>query len=211
MKIKEIILEEKSSETVEIISEYANKNGNYCIHFTDIEKIGINPKQIWKTPLGISSYPLKETWKVYNENLKNFPWGTDKKYIMLLDYAPNMKILNVNEIDKEQLKELERKVLENNWMDTKELAFAIMEASVNSPPFQWWNITRNIALNLANNDENLLAKKWNTVLRKYLGYDIIEDKKGYGIIHKNEPYQVLFLHGKAFVHIKTLLNPLKRK
>ena len=48
----------------DVLAKYVNDPDVY-ISFTDIDKIGINPRSVYETPLGIYTYPLKEFYEKY--------------------------------------------------------------------------------------------------------------------------------------------------
>jgi len=48
----------------DVLAQYVNDPDVY-ISFTDVNKIGINPKSQFKTPLGIYTYPIKEFYDKY--------------------------------------------------------------------------------------------------------------------------------------------------
>lgn len=51
---------------------------------TEINKLGINPKSVYNTPLGIYSYPFSEQYKALLKTGK-LPFATDKKYIQFFN------------------------------------------------------------------------------------------------------------------------------
>jgi hypothetical protein len=205
------LFEERASQTVEILNSFS-KFDKICIHFSNIEKIGIYPKAKWNTPLGICTYPLKETWKEYRGKISNYPFASERKYIMVVKYAPNAKILNMNEISEKNMYDLVKFVSDHNFLEQKEIIHARREASMSIPAYEYWNITRNVAQKLSGEKGGIrMATAWNSFLRKKLGVNIVEDRKGYGIIYKYEPFQVLFLSISSLIHVKTLINPFARK
>jgi hypothetical protein len=47
---------------VQALAKYKDDPDIY-ISFTYVDKVGINPRSTFNTPLGIYTYPLKEMWK----------------------------------------------------------------------------------------------------------------------------------------------------
>ena len=91
----------------EELEPYSDKDG-YFISFTDLDKLGINPKSSFNTPLGIYTYPLKEAFKRYNvhsfEDVKNtIPFGNTRPYVWLVKVKENEKILTLHAYTKEEL------------------------------------------------------------------------------------------------------------
>jgi hypothetical protein len=80
-----------------------------------------------------------------------------------------------------------------------------------TPAGKMWNITRNIAILLAQNKPvtAITAKPsavaWNVILRG-LGYQAFSDKRGTGLIHENEPVSAVFLSASAYQHRQTIHN-----
>ena len=58
------------------------------ISFTQIDKLGINPKSHYNTPLGIYTYPLETVWEYYDisyyKTLKRLPFAAENPYIHLV-------------------------------------------------------------------------------------------------------------------------------
>jgi len=115
LKVK-AIPKEKVSDYLENLKNSSDaldndKNDNYFVSFTDIDKIGINPKSGYNTPTGIYTYPLVSSWKNYKvdewENYKvddsnkdepnrfqiKMPFASSKPYIWVLKKKINSNIL----------------------------------------------------------------------------------------------------------------------
>jgi len=199
------IYEERARET-ELWLKRHKDNPTYCIHFTNTNKLGINPGFRWRTPLGVASYPLKESWERY-ESLNEYPWGSRRKYIIVIDYAPGTKVLNVEDITQTDLKKLANLFIQKGLLTENEVLEAINKARKPTVQWKYWNITRMAAMKISQQMGRKVSIVWNSILRKILEFDIISDRKGIGILHPNEPLQVLFLHSGSWIHVKTLLNP----
>lgn len=199
------IYEERVRETQLWLEKHHN-HPTYCIHFSNLNKLGINPSFRWRTPLGVATYPLKESWERYGD-LNDYPWGSERKYVIVVDYAPGTRVLNVEDITYDDLKKVADLFIQKNILTPQEVKEAI--GTARNPTYQWkyWNVTRMAAFKLAEQMGRKVSIVWNSILRKILGFDIISDRTGLGILHPNEPLQVLFLHSGSWIHIKTLLNP----
>lgn len=68
---------------------------------TEINKLGINPKSVYDTPLGIYSYPFSEQYKALLKTGK-LPFATDKKYIQFFNVVRG-PVLNLNTYDESML------------------------------------------------------------------------------------------------------------
>jgi hypothetical protein len=75
-------------------------NPNVFIHFSDYEKLGLNPLSEFATPLGIYGYPLKDIWKHYDiDDVKTFkylPFASDRQFIIV--YSWNGKGTFINDM-----------------------------------------------------------------------------------------------------------------
>jgi len=63
-----------------------SKDPDIYITFTEIPKVGINPKSGFNTPLGIYTYPLKELWPTisHGKDAGNVPYAGKSPYIFIL-------------------------------------------------------------------------------------------------------------------------------
>lgn len=91
----------------EELEPYTHKDG-YFISFTDLDKLGINPKSSYNTPIGIYTYPLKESFKRYNVHSfedvsKTIPFGNTRPYVWLVKVKEGKKILTLHAYTKEEL------------------------------------------------------------------------------------------------------------
>jgi len=85
------------STILEELKEYVDKN--FCIQFSDVNKLGIYPKSHLKfhdTPIGIYFYPL--TQKIFNLLKEGeIPFAQDRKYIILFKLTNYKKVLLTSE------------------------------------------------------------------------------------------------------------------
>lgn len=83
------------TEKVEdVLAKYVDKN--YFVQFSDIEKLGINPKSKFNTPLGIYAYPL--TKDIYQDWLDNtLPFAGNRKHIILFKPTSEHGIVEVDD------------------------------------------------------------------------------------------------------------------
>lgn len=81
-----------TSKVASILQQYVDKG--YFIQFSNIEKLGINPRSEFNTPLGIYAYPL--TKRIYIQfRQDNIPFASDRKYIILFK-PENLNIVFIN-------------------------------------------------------------------------------------------------------------------
>jgi len=166
---------------------------NLVVSYTSINKIGINPKSQYKTPLGIYFYPLKY---VIDMNL-GVPFAGDQPYLNVCEIVrPNkmwhMKLKTQPQIGLDVLKKaFPKKEVENAiaQINTKGLDIRSNYSTV-------WLVTQLIS------NENPIS--WNTNLRK-LGIDGFFDH-GTGTIHTGEPTQGVVFTANALKVIHVIEN-----
>jgi hypothetical protein len=71
---------------------------NAFIHFTNLNKLGINPLSGFETPVGVYAYPLKQVWDLYKvdkaKSLSVLPFGSDRAYIQLFKWNGKGKLVS---------------------------------------------------------------------------------------------------------------------
>lgn len=189
------------------------------ISFTELVKLGINPQTEFKTVAGVYAYPLKEMW--HDVEVWNIPYARGNPYVQIIKHTRKGKyILDIGNMNKseydENIDKLRNFYLKNikkskssdfdNFIDDVEyrskhnsdggtLYYAIYllsfeEKDQMNPEFK----------------KRTVAMLQNYIWRKVLGYNMIGDISGKGIIHPNEKQQAVFLDKTAYDHIDTLLN-----
>jgi hypothetical protein len=196
-------------DLITALEPYKN-DPNIYISYTAIDKIGINPKSRFNTPIGIYTYPLKEVWsdiekdriKFQGDKPAEFVWVVRSKNVIkdLSDYSESDYKKDIEKLRKHTTN-LE---LLNTFIDYGEKNSKIKTASG-----KFWNVTRIVSHN------NAIAKdyvkgsrpmtRWGHLLR-WLGYEGFSDKKGWGLIHPNEPTQAVFFSTSAFKVVTKTLN-----
>jgi hypothetical protein len=207
VRISEIILEKrKNPENNPKISSHAQlekykDDDNIFVSFTQIPKLGINPKSIYKTPIGIYAYPLKASWDYYglDESLSQLPFASEQPYIQVFSYNGTGKFLT-------DLKKYNEKDLSNDTNILLELfrdksSREFIERSkkkIYDYPFEiFWNLTKELA--------SFNAVKWNKLFRK-VGYAGFSDSTASRIIHPSEPIQSVFFSKSAINYITEIDN-----
>jgi hypothetical protein len=214
----------------EALKPYSNDN-SYFISFTTVDKIGINPKSKYDTPLAIYAYPLKAIWKEYNVDLiksvgKAVPFAGNSPYVWLIKvknnvnfvknmysdyplkkYESDMKILK-NHIISNQ-KEYQKLLKDDNGNldtinNTIDSYFSKWEKEAKEwvPIMFMWNITRNLAYY----KEGKPMVQWSYLLHRVLGYGGFCDVEGRGHIHPAEPIQACFFSTRSFDVVAEFLN-----
>ncbi len=205
---------------IEALKPYST-NEDYYISFTAIDKIGINPRSRYNTPLGIYTYPLSAIWRNYMvEHKKSIgkavPFAGHQPYIWLIKPKENSNLVDMEKYTEQDFKNDKEKLLKHIQNNKEE--YTLTDMSVNNindmfdswsnsatrstPICKMWNITRK--LSMGRNGKK--TTQWNVLLRKVLGYSGFVDKTNKGYIHESEPVQAVFLSRSAFTVVKQILN-----
>lgn len=185
------------------------KPDNLFVTFVYQDKVGINPKSIYDTPIGVYTYPLDF---IFDEEDVPFRGEQKPNKIKVLKQLSN-KVLSNDLSDGEyerQIKKIEKLV------ETSDKYSSDMKRGITSYIKRWedaarkqtnfgslWNVTRMITMDFyANkNSKDTGPTKNNPVtwtkLLIDLGYDIVIDY-GTGTIHPSEPTQAVFLNPKSY-------------
>lgn len=214
LTFKEFIFEKRSNEdmnpkisTNQRINDYLesakplpgfSRTKNAFVSFTYLEKLGINPKSEFSTPLGIYAYSLDYVKKMvgdYDHPGDKLPFAGDHKFINL--FSAKGRIINLSSMDQHQYNELYLE-LQKKYPDetSQKIKDARETAFQKTPGGIFWNLTRLVA------EENPV--KWNKVFRD-LGIDGCVDE-GKGIIHPNEPEQAVFFTTSSLFNIQRYDN-----
>lgn len=185
------------------------KPDNLFVTFVYQDKVGINPKSIYDTPIGVYTYPLDF---IFDE--EDVPFRGDQKpnKIKVLKQLSN-KVLSNDLSDGEyerQIKKIENIVEESDKYSytfkkgLKEYIKRWEDAARKQTNFgSLWNVTRMITMDYyANKNSKATGPTKNnpvawTKLLIDLGYDIVIDY-GTGTIHPSEPTQAVFLNPKSY-------------
>lgn len=164
----------------QVIAKYEDWSGIW-VHYTDINKLGVNPKQFHQDPAGIYLFP--EEFKT-----KGSLWQK-KKFVFTLEIKPNAKILDLGALSEKEKLDLAGKLevpLEEDFFKRKYVGNR-----------SWWESLKNKYILQINAPG---AAKWTKDFRK-LGYDaIFDDKK---TIHVAE-VQLLVFNPKILKVIKVV-------
>lgn len=166
------------------LKDYAKDADKLYASYTMIDKIGVNPKSDHKgTPIGIYTYPLDY---VLRKGIHDVPYQSEAPYIWLL--KPTKPVLRLAYYDATNLQDDIEK-LSKYFPDVHDVNNKLPKSAKNNPADNIWQLTKKLT------QGNMV--KWNAVLRKILGYQIIRDD-GEEIIHFYEPTQCVFLDRSCF-------------
>lgn len=192
---------------------------NLFVSFTGLEKLGINPRSYYNTPLGIYAYPaeyiIKTTGSKFGMN--DLPFAGDQPWANIFRVEKGT-VLNVSAMSKsslqnylEKLKDLYVKtgIIANDDFEYVERNAPVF-AMIDSNGGHFWHITLEIAKLLVfkktgrDRDDTGVSTQWTDVFRK-LGITGVVDYDD-GIIHENEPTQAVFFEKPNLTVIKRVAN-----
>jgi len=168
---------------------------SYFVTFTSLEKVGINPKNVFSTPIGVYAYNLKDLWKDWEAGDDFF--GKDRPYVNLLKLNTD----DVLDIEKYKLNGKDLDILRSNYKGTipfddlvnmfKEDGHSIYHSKNDGDIL--WKLSEAVATSQsleASGSEKSFTIKWNKLLRD-MGYKVVIDKQS--TIHLLQSSQAVFL------------------
>lgn len=182
---------------------------NLFVTFVSVDKVGLNPKSPYDTPIGVYSYPLDF---IFEEEDVPFRGETKSSKIKVLKNKTN-KILSNDLSDGEYEKKI--KQIENIVNDSEKYSYTFKKA-IKEYIKRWeqaarkhtnfgslWNVTRMVSMDFYSKKDsketgptknNPVA--WTKLLLE-LGYELVIDYET-GTIHPSEPTQAVFLTPTAY-------------
>lgn len=137
-----------------ILASFDTYSQKKWVHYTDINKLGVNPKQFHQDIAGIYLFP--EDFKTSGTIWKQ------KKYKITVSLKPNIKILDLSKTTEDDRKDILDK-----------LSVPYVDQDAYNTVDNWWENLRNYYI--LNNYKK--SAKWNKDFRS-LGYDAIFDDTG---------------------------------
>ena len=213
---------------LEHIAKTHEQPQNIVVTFTTVDKIGINPQSLYKTPIGIYFYPLDYVI----ENKMNVPFAGDAPFINVCQLTRPHKILHMH--NKEPQKGMEKLAFV-----PKEIlnSIDISDNRLRSDYSQLWLTTMELS-KLPNilqkkTNEVFLFKKIKSAISQFVPADVYESPKnrnspvlwnrylrdadidgfvdhGTGTIHPQEPTQGVVLLANAIKRIHVIPNQTKK-
>jgi len=203
---------------IDVATEYKDRTDIF-VHLSDLEKIGIYPMSDFNTPVGVYTYPIKFVYETLTAG-DDLPFADDRFHFHVLKANSNIKVWNLDDrynskhfdTDLEKLIKFNQ---ENGSDATKEELQRIIEDSSTkaikkSPSGIMWYILKESATMFNKHKSGAQNKRvysntptllWNYLIRVVLGYDLVNDTKGYGIIHPSEPLQAFFTSSRGYERI----------
>ena len=172
---------------LENCDKLSNGKPNLFASFTNIDKLGVNPKSDFNTPIGIYSYPadyVVKQVKQHGGNMRKLPFAGNSPFVSIFSIGGNVVDLTkmTTASNKKYYQQLE-KLYPN--IPVKEIIIDKREYYRNAPEgAKFYYTTKEIAMRLSK--DNFIVR-WNGIFRK-LGIDALYDP-GKGLIHHNEETQ----------------------
>jgi uncharacterized protein YjbI with pentapeptide repeats len=165
----------------------------YALHFGTVEKVGVNPRSEYDTPLAVCAYPL--TKKIFDQFLKiKLPFAQKtSKHLYLLEIRPEARVF-----------------YSTQWLFNSGVGPRYIKYSVDSRGFfystrpeDYENVPK-----YASKEHQTVARaaQWGHKLWK-MGIDVWVDANGEGILHGNEPSQVMFFNPNSYRIVFSMPNP----
>lgn len=207
MLLKEIyLLEERKSplEQLKEIQKEHNDKQYVSVSFTNINKVGINPKPMYEdTPIGIYCYPISYVLK---QNMK-VPTAGGARFLQVLKPKNLSKVWDLQRTDNKKGEEILRRLIgsaESIYQIRPEQSIKLFNQTW--PEENFTNRVYYFVVRLAIKISNEVGGKYipyveNKLLRN-AQIDVIVDNVG--IIHESEPVQTVFLSVDAIDKIKTI-------
>lgn len=190
------------------------------VTFTDVLKVGLNPKSEWDDPLGIYCYPVSEMWDRYSP--ENVPFAGDRKYAFIMRATGSMCELQA--MEEGQLDaDVQRMVKKFSHLfyaplgsedhtsleERKEYFHASLLdwTSRRSDGESLWYTVQRMSSFIENRFPNRDRKVVGSALLRACAYDGVVDR-GESIISDNEPAQAVFLSTKAMQILACVPNDL---
>jgi len=188
LEVNELILPDLFEKIKDLKGEYAG------VHFSNSDQLSFNLKPIHSDPIGIYIFPKKY---ILDGGLKVNTMFASYPYAFLIEPTSNARILNLNMSYQEAEYLLIQMDIDKMLLYGEEIYH---NSSKNTPGHRFWGVLENVR------NTKKLSKNfsWNNFFKK-TKYNVIYDP-GLGIIHYNEPNQILYLDHKAYSVIDVVKN-----
>ena len=212
---KEGVIEPSAADLIRPFVAGPDEPPRYALHFGKIDKVGVNPKSGYNTPLAVCAYPLTE--EIFDQFLDiSLPFAQkDAKYLFVLEIKPDARVFYSTKrffdqgVGPEHL-DADLSKIEVDATDDMTIA-EIREASFSK---QFFYSTRPSGYYqnkpyFVEGGTAARAAQWGHKLWK-MGIDVWVDADEEGILHKNEPSQVMFFNPSSYRVVLSMDNPKNR-
>lgn len=202
--------------------DLAGGTPNLFVSFTKIDKLGINPKSQYDTPLGIYSYPAAYIQEKIGTRsmMSDLPFAGEEPFANIFNSSGN--IVNLNDMSDGDLRHYYQKIAEfyitehnikkgsDKWKEAVDEIETIINNVRGKAKFpsiaggRFWYVTWQVAQMSSYNSLGKMPVTWNKLFR-HIGIDGCVDM-GEGIIHTSEPYQAVFFSIKSIKNNQRVHN-----
>lgn len=215
IKLRDIIFELRRNpelnpkiSALDALKKYKDDD-SYFITFTTIEKVGLNPRSPFSTPVGLYAYKLKD---VYDElESKNYLFGVDRPFVNVIQLTTSRVLDLENYSNKSTDLQKLRKIYESE--NGKSFDDVLKEFEDNNHLLYPVNTDGKYVYGLMNFISQKIegrtgpVKKsmvyFNQLIRK-MGYDVVIDRTG--TVHLLQPSQAVFLVPSAYKFVEKIIN-----
>lgn len=173
-------------------------NGDYenkFISFTKLEKLGVNPVNIHSTPIGLYTYPVQYALKLATQSdFSALPYAGNNQYIHFIEISPSANVWVMS--DRSNIDEYANKLISYASDNSIDLTFK------NLTPMTLYQSVAGLAKKITKKG---FTTKMSIIFKNVFGIDALYDD-GNGIIHSNEPTQMVIFNPKIIVQHKLLTN-----
>jgi hypothetical protein len=207
----------KVSVNARLLDYYSNaktlgyNRKNAFVSFTEIDKLGINPKSSYNTPLGIYAYPmsyvLDSVGSHHTMDLLPFSGDTPYANMFSLKGSVSSNIIIAENFSDNDLDKYYQKLYKLYKAYIPQLGDFINTSFDNAKIPGWaagrlWYVTKELAETIS---KGSAPKIWNAIFRK-LGIDAFIDDTNLAIIHSNEPTQMVVFNPRIIKDVKRVYN-----
>ena len=209
---KEGVIEPSAADLIRPFVAGPDEPPRYALHFGTVDKVGVNPKSEYDTPLAVCAYPLTE--EIFNQFLRiDLPFAQRKaKYLFVMEIKPDARVFYSTErffdlgVGPEYLG-ADLSKIEIDAEDDMTIA-EIREASFSK---QFFYSTRPSGYYrnkpyFVEGGTAARAAQWGHKLWK-MGIDVWVDADEEGILHRAEPSQVMFFNPSSYRVVLSMDNP----
>ena len=210
---KEGVIEPSAADLIRPFVAGPDEPPRYALHFGTVDKVGVNPKSEYNTPLAVCAYPLTE--EIFDQFLRiDLPFAQkDAKYLFVLEIKPDARVFYSTErffhqgIGPEYL-DADLSKIEVNYAEDDTTIAKIREASFSK---QFFYSTRPSGYYrnkryFVEGGTAARAAQWGHKLWK-MGIDVWVDADDEGILHRAEPSQVMFFNPSSYRVVLSMDNP----
>lgn len=175
--------------------DYENK----FISFTKLEKLGVNPVNIHSTPIGLYTYPVKYALEsAKHTDFSSLPYAGNNPYVHFIEISPSANVWVMS--DRTNIETYCDKLIQFASDNSIDLSFKHLT------PQTLYNCVYSVANKISSKSA---TTKMAIIFKNVFGIDALYDD-GNGIIHSNEPTQMVIFNPKIIVKHKLLSNDTKQ-